>query len=928
METEITEKIILKGVRVNNLKNIDIELPHNKLIVITGLSGSGKSSLAFDTLFAEGQRRYIESLSAYARQFLGRMHKPELDSIQGIPPAVAIQQKVINKNPRSTVGTTTEIYDYLQLLFARIGKIYSPISGNEVKKHSISNIVDFITNLKNDTQILICFKQIINNEDDIKTVLKSLVKQGYLRLVIDSKVIKIDDLLLENENIFFDKNELTIVLDRVTVGDNSQNSRISDSVQTAIFEGKGECLIAEYEKTISKYYSFSTKLECDGMTFTEITPQTFSFNNSLGACSCCEGFGRILGIDEDLVIPNKNLSIFENAVACWRGEFMQEYKNQFIINSSKYNFPIHRPYYQLSEKEKNLLWDGNKDIIGINKFFELIEKQKHKIQNRIIIARYRGNTVCPVCKGHRLKKESNYVKINGYSISDLVDIPISKLKEFFDSLILEHEDAEIAKRLLKDIKERIQVVIDVGLHYLTLNRASITLSGGESQRINLATILGSGLVGSLYVLDEPSIGLHPRDTEKLIQVLKALRDKENTVVVVEHDEEIIRAADYIVDVGPLAGIHGGEIVFAGSLEKLLENKESLTAKYLRKELSNDNLPSGNKQFINRINIIGARHHNLKNIDVCFPLGVITVVTGVSGSGKTSLVKGILFPAIKQKLNISTEKIGNCSDVNGDIKFITDIEYVDQNPIGKSSRSNPATYIKVFDEIRKLFSKQKLSVLNGYTAGHFSFNSDGGRCEICKGEGDILVEMQFLADVHLKCEACDGKRYKDEILDVKYRDKNIYDVLEMSVSEAIEFFSQEKTTTNNSIVGSLQLLYDVGLGYVKLGQSSTTLSGGEAQRIKLAGFLSKGKGEPKIFVFDEPTTGLHFHDISKLLESLIKLRNMGHTIIIIEHNPEVIRNADYIIDLGPDGGENGGSLIFQGNPKELKKNSVSKTAKYI
>lgn len=929
MKRAIADKIVIKGVRVNNLKNIDVELPHNKLIVITGLSGSGKSSLAFDTLFAEGQRRYIESLSSYARQFLGKIHKPELDFVEGIPPSIAIQQKITSKNPRSTVGTTTEIYDYLQLLYARIGKIYSPISGKKVKKYNVSDIVNFIIKLKTDTIILICFKQQIDKNTDIRIVLDRLQKQGYLRIIINSEIIKIYDILSEKENIFLDSTELTIILDRLKINkDNNQISRLSDSVQTAIFEGNGECIIAEYEKEILNIHSFSTKLEADGLSFEAATIHSFSFNSSFGACPTCEGLGKILGIDEDLVIPNKNLSIFENAVACWRGEFMQEYKMQFIKNATEYNFPIHRPYFKLNEEEKTLLWEGNDTVLGISKFFALLETQKYKIQNRILIARYNGKTLCPNCKGRRLKKESEYIKINGKSISDLVNVPISKLQFFFDTLELQEEDNAIAKRLLKEIKERINFVIDVGLEYLTLNRPSATLSGGESQRINLARILGSGLVGSLYVLDEPSIGLHPQDTEKLIIILKALRDKGNTVVVVEHDEEIIREADYIIDVGPFAGIYGGEIIFEGTLEKLLENKNSLTAKYLRKELNNDIEKKSNKNFINRINVIGARYNNLKNIDVSFPLGLMTVVTGVSGSGKTSLIKGILYPAIKQKLNLSSEKVGDCTEINGDIKFINDIEYVDQNPIGKSSRSNPSTYIKVFDEIRKLFSKQKYAISNGYTAGHFSFNSDGGRCEICKGEGEILVEMQFMADVHLKCDACNGKRYKEDILDVKYRNKNIYDVLEMSVTEAISFFSEEKNATNNKITSLLQHLFDVGLGYIKLGQSSNTLSGGEAQRIKLAGYLSKEKGETKIFVFDEPTTGLHFYDISKLLEALLKLKTLGHTIIIIEHNPEIIRNADYIIDLGPDGGDNGGFLIFQGSPEDIKNNNNSKIAKYI
>ncbi|MDR2836609.1 MAG: excinuclease ABC subunit UvrA [Bacteroidales bacterium] len=927
MEKQLPEKIILKGVRVNNLKNINVEIPHGKLIVITGLSGSGKSSLAFETLFAEGQRRYVESLSSYARQFLGRMNKPEVDFIEGIPPAIAIQQKVNTKNPRSTVGTTTEIYDYLKLLFARIGKTYSPISGNEVKKHSVTDVIDYILQKDNETKILICFKRNIRFPKSLLTELHNLQSQGYTRIVLNNEIVSIDKFLEEHKQDLVNLNIL-VILDRIVVRkEDPQKARIADSVQTAIFEGFGECTIVEYSEKIIREQDFSTRFEADNIKFENVTPNTFSFNNPIGACPTCEGFGQILGFDEDLVIPNKNLSVFENAIACWRGEMMQEYKKNFIITASLFDFPIHRPYFQLNNEEKKLLWYGKKDVKGIYDFFEDLETQKHKIQFRILLARFRGKTICPTCNGKRLKPEAEYVKINNKSITDLVDISITDLFSFFKNIELNEYEQKVAKRILTEIQTRLKSVIDVGLHYLTLNRLSSSLSGGESQRINLATLIGSGLVGSLYVFDEPSIGLHPQDTGKLIKVLKKLRDNDNTIVVVEHDEEIMREADYIIDIGPKAGEYGGEIVFAGELHDLLKCENSLTAKYLRKELSNE-IPRFKSLWNNSINIIGARLNNLKNIDVKIPLGQITVITGVSGSGKTSLIKGILYPAIKAKLNMGVEKIGDHTEINGDIKMISDIEYIDQNPIGKSSRSNPATYIKVFDDIRKLFSEQKQAKMNGYTAGNFSFNSAGGRCEMCQGEGEISVEMQFMADVHLVCEACHGKRFKDEILEVKYRDKNIFDILEMSVSEAVEFFRQGNSTTEKKITNLLQYYLEVGLGYVKLGQSSSTLSGGESQRIKLASFLSKEKSSQEIFVFDEPTTGLHFYDISNLLKSLMKLKKLGHTIIIIEHNPEIIKNADWILDLGPEGGENGGNLVFAGTPEELVKDGRSKIAKYL
>lgn len=920
------DSISLRGVRVHNLKNINVEIPHGKLVVITGLSGSGKSSLAFDTLFAEGQRRYVESLSSYARQFLGRMNKPDVDFIDGIPPAIAIQQKVNTRNPRSTVGTSTEVYDYLKLLYARIGRTFSPISGVEVKRHSVSDVVDTILKLNDDTRVFICFKYSFNSQQEIKLQLELLQKQGYTRIVLYDEIIKIEDILEGNHNLNI--SEILVILDRIIVkADDNIGTRIADSVQTAFFEGRGECTIIANENNISTKFEFSNKFEADGLIFEYPTEHMFSFNNPIGACPTCEGFGKILGIDEDLVIPNKNLNIFDDAVACWKGDVMSEFKKDFIKKAIKYDFPIHRSYYDLNDTQKDLLWNGNGTVSGIYDFFEYIESQKQKIQYRVMLSRYRGKTTCNECKGKRLKKEALYVKINGKSIGDLVDISIIDLQNFFKNIELNDYDREVSNRLINEINTRLDSIIDVGLSYLTLNRLSSTLSGGESQRINLATIFGSGLVGSLYVLDEPSIGLHPKDTQNLIKVLKALRDRDNTVVVVEHDEEIINSADYIIDIGPMAGNFGGEVVYAGSFDNMLKNSDTLTAKYLKGEIKNS-IPAKRTKWRNYIDILGARHNNLKNINVKFPLGVITVVTGVSGSGKTSLIKGILYPALKKVLGQYADKTGDFLDIKGDINLVGDIEYVDQNPIGKSSRSNPATYIKAYDEIRKLFSDEKHAKANGYKPSHFSFNVPGGRCEVCQGEGEITVEMQFMADVHLVCEACNGKRFKDEILEVKYNGKNIYEVLELSISDAVDFFGQGKSSTEKKITKLLQHYLDVGLGYVKLGQSSNTLSGGESQRIKLASFLSHEKLSPSIFVFDEPTTGLHFYDISKLLQSFEKMKNQGHTLIIIEHNPEVIRYADWIIDLGPEGGENGGNLIFAGTPEDLSKNENSAIAKFI
>lgn len=920
-----TDQIKLKGVRVNNLKNIDIDIPHEKLVVITGVSGSGKSSLAFDTLYAEGQRRYVESLSSYARQFLGRLNKPEVDFIDGIPPAIAIQQKVISRNPRSTVGTSTEIYDYLKLLFARIGHTYSPVSGNLVKRHSIKDVVNYISGLPNGTKTIICFKYIFDNKRTYTENLELLTKIGYNRVLKDDKIIKIEELL---DYPAKEKTKLlNIVIDRVKARDDEAfRARLSDSVQTAFFEGRGECCVLTYGEN-PKTESFNNRFEADGIEFELPTEHMFSFNNPIGACPMCEGYGKVLGIDEDLVVPDKSLSIYQEAVVCWKGEKMQEWLKEFISKAAKFDFPVHRPYYMLTSDEKEILWYGKGSISGIHDFFNYVESKKHKIQYRIMLSRYRGKTTCPECKGKRLKKQAFYVKISGKSIGDLIDIPIYRLKEFFDKLKLNKYDKQVASRLLVEINIRLQSMLDVGLDYLTLNRLSVSLSGGESQRIRLATVFGAGLTGSIYILDEPSIGLHPRDTQNLIKVLQMLKKKGNTVVVVEHDEEIIRAADHIIDIGPGAGNLGGEIIFSGSLQELDQSGKGLTAQYIRGELQNPRNTHPQK-WRNFIEVQGARHHNLQNIDVKFPLEVITVVTGVSGSGKTSLVKGVLFPAIKKILGQFGEKTGEHTLVSGDLHMIKDIEYVDQNPIGKSSRSNPATYIKAWDEVRKLYAEQKYAKSNGFKASHFSFNVTGGRCEVCQGEGEIKVEMQFMADVYLVCEACNGMRFKDDVLEVKFNEKNIFDILEMTVEEAVEFFNNSSGKSEKKIASLLQNYVDVGLGYVKLGQSSNTLSGGESQRIKLASYLSIEKAEPSIFVFDEPTVGLHFHDISKLLKSFSKIRDKGHSLIIIEHNPEVIRFADWVIDLGPGGGEFGGNLVFAGTPQDITKNKISVTGGYI
>ncbi len=924
-----SENIEIKGARVHNLKNINLLIERDKLIVITGLSGSGKSSLAFDTLYAEGQRRYVESLSSYARQFLGRLNKPEVDFIKGIPPAIAVEQKVNTRNPRSTVGTSTEVYDYLKLLYARVGETFSPVSGKKVQKDTVSDVVNFIKGFNKGTKALILSPLSVNNDRTCSEHLQVLLKQGFMRVEFDGKVFKTEELILRKK---LDKPKIAnIVIDRISVNyDEDTISRISDSVQTAFYEGNGICRIKVYNEEEIVINEFSDKFEADGIQFEIPSVHMFNFNNPVGACPVCEGYGKTMGIDEDLVIPNKTLSIYQGAVACWRGEKMSWYKDRFIENAVDFDFPVHRAYFELSQAEKNLLWEGNKSVLGILSFFKKIEKKSRKIQYRVMLSRFRGKTICRECNGTRLKKEASYVKIGGKSISDLVNIPISDLKNFFNNLKLSEYQKKTAKRLLTEINNRLQYLSDVGLSYLTLNRLSSTLSGGESQRINLASSLGSSLEGSLYILDEPSIGLHPRDTHRLIKVLKQLRDIGNTVIVVEHDEDIIKAADSIIDIGPGAGTGGGEIVFQGTYNKLVDKKhfvdKSFTAKYLRNELS-ISLPEKRRASNYFIGLKGVTHNNLKNVSVEFPLNVMTVVTGVSGSGKSSLIRDVLYPAISREINDFGKKPGDFSELYGDLKQIDIVEFVNQNPIGKSSRSNPVIYLKAFDEIRKLYASQQASKINGFKPSHFSFNVDGGRCETCNGEGEITVEMQFMADVHLVCEECKGRRYKDEILDVTYRGKNIYDVLELTVEEAYNFFREKKET--EKIASQIKPLLDVGLSYVKLGQSSNTLSGGESQRVKLASFLSKEKSQKKtLFIFDEPTTGLHFHDINKLLQSFNALTERGHTIIVIEHNLEIIKSADYVIDLGPEGGEKGGFLLFSGTPEELTKCKKSYTAKFL
>ena len=920
--------IQIKGARVHNLKNIDLDIERNKFVVITGLSGSGKSSLAFDTLYAEGQRRYVESLSSYARQFLGRINKPEVDYIKGIPPAIAIEQKVNTRNPRSTVGTSTEIYDYMKLLFARIGRTVSPVSGKEVKQHQVGDVVKFITGFPEGTHILICSPLRKKNGRSVLQEAELLLQQGFTRVEIDSEIKRIDEILKLGKIESLKHSVCNLVIDRMSMqNDEDVISRIADSVQTAFFEGHGECVVKVYqgEKVIEEH--FSNLFEADGIEFEEPSVHLFSFNNPVGACPTCEGYGKVIGIDEDLVIPNKSLSVYQDAVACWKGEKMGEWKDRMVYSAEKFGFPIHKPYYELSDEQKQLLWTGNQYFEGLNSFFKMLEENTYKIQYRVMLSRYRGKTVCPECRGSRLKKEAGYVKIGNTSIQDLVLMPVNELKVFFNKLKLREHEHLIAKRILIEIQNRIDFLCDVGLGYLTLNRLSSTLSGGESQRINLATSLGSSLVGSMYILDEPSIGLHSRDTDRLIGVLRKLQKIGNSVIVVEHDEDIIRAADEIIDIGPMAGRLGGEVVFQGTHEQLEKSENSLTAKYLTGKEKIE-VPKIRRKWNNYVELIGARENNLKNISTKFPLNTLCVVTGVSGSGKSSLVTKILYPALAKMYGGFSERTGHHDAIKGDFQLITSIEFVDQNPIGKSSRSNPVTYLKAYDEIRKLFSEQKSAQYHGFTASHFSFNVDGGRCEECQGEGEINVEMQFMADIHLVCESCKGKRFKDEILEIMYREKNVYDILEMTINEAVEFFSTGKSSTEKKITKRLQPLQDVGLGYVKLGQSSSTLSGGESQRIKLASFLAKEKDSPSLFIFDEPTTGLHFHDIKKLLGSFDALLERGHSIIIIEHNLEVIKCADWVIDLGPEGGKDGGHLLFEGTPEDLIKVEKSYTGQAL
>ena len=914
----IKKNIVIQGAKLHNLKNISVVIPRNKLVVITGLSGSGKSSLAFDTLYAEGQRRYVESLSSYARQFLGRLNKPKVDSIKGISPAIAIEQKVNSTNPRSTVGTTTEIYDYLKLLYTRIGKTISPISGKEVKKDNVTDVINFLKEFKEGEKLLLLAPIILEKGRTIENKLLALLQQGYARIKLGDRIVRLDD--LKGEKL---PKKIYLVVDRIiTKNDEDFLNRLADAVEIAFFEGKGELQIENISN--SSLTVFNNRFEADGISFLSPNIHLFSFNNPYGACKTCEGYGDVIGIDSDLVVPNTALSVFENAIFPWRGESMSWYRDQLVNAAYKFDFPIHKPWFELSEDQKLLVWEGNEHFRGLNDFFEELTSKSYKIQNRVMLSRYRGKTICNTCKGKRLRKEASYVKINGTSLQELVELPLEKVTAFFKNLKLNKYDKEIAKRLLIEINNRLEFLNKVGLNYLTLNRKSNTLSGGESQRINLATSLGSSLVGSMYILDEPSIGLHPKDTERLIEVLKSLRDLGNTVIVVEHDEDIMKAADEIIDIGPEAGSFGGEVVASGNYKNLLKSN-SLTAKYLNGTLSIE-IPTQRRTSKNSIQLFGARQHNLKNIDVQFPLGCFTAITGVSGSGKSTLVKKILYPAILKEVGGYGEKPGQFSKLEGNFSSIKNVEFVNQNPIGRSSRSNPVTYIKAYDDIRSLFSKQKLADIRGYKPKHFSFNVDGGRCEKCKGEGEVTIEMQFMADVHLECDACKGKRFKKEVLEVQFHKKNIHDVLLMTVEDAINFFS---TNGETKITNKLQPLKDVGLGYVQLGQSSSTLSGGEAQRIKLASFLIKGTTKEKtLFIFDEPTTGLHFHDINKLLKSFYALLDKGHTVIVVEHNMDLIKCADHVIDLGIDGGEKGGDLIAQGTPEEVAKNKKSYTAAYL
>lgn len=920
------KNIIIKGARVHNLKNVDVAIPRNKLVVITGLSGSGKSSLAFSTLYAEGQRRYVESLSSYARQFLGKVEKPDVDWIKGVAPAIAIEQKVNTTNSRSTVGTTTEIYDYLKLLFARVGKTVSPETGNQIKRDSVEDVVEYILNQKIGTKVYLIANLSLEENIDFTNKIQLLIQQGFSRGLVNNEVVWLEDLADSKEKFL----SLQLIVDRFIIHENSRDeeSRIADSVETTFYEGKNSCIIGCEGKNGFEFSSFSNAFEENGVEYIEPSVHLFSFNNPIGACPKCEGFGKVIGIDEDIVIPNKALSIYQDAIACWKGEKMQEWKMELVRNAEKFDFPIHKPIYELSEEQYETLWTGNRYFKGLNQFFDYLSSKSYKIHYRVMLARYRGRTVCPECKGSRLRKESNYVKVGGKSINELVKISMHDLGKFFKELQLNEHDQAIAKRILTEINNRIRYLLDVGVGYLNLNRPANTLSGGESQRINLATSLGSSLVGSMYILDEPSIGLHPKDTERLIGILKALKELGNTVIVVEHDEDIIRAADEIIDLGPEAGSNGGKLVFQGDAKALI-NANTLTSDYLNLK-RNVSLKETVRKSNNFIQVIGARENNLKGIDVKFPLNAMTVVSGVSGSGKSSLIKKIVYPSIQKKLGGYGDKTGVYQEINGALDLIKDIQFIDQNPIGRSSRSNPVTYIKAYDEIRALFSNLGLAKARGYKPAFFSFNVEGGRCEVCLGEGEITEEMQFMADIHLTCEECNGKRFKDDILEVQFHGKNISDVLDFTVDDAIEFFSSfEKDKNAIKVAEKLSPLAEVGLGYVKLGQASGTLSGGEAQRIKLASYLGKGgNNNHTLFIFDEPTTGLHFHDISKLLHSFDALIAKGHSLLIIEHNPEVIKHADWVIDLGPEGGDNGGNLMFEGTVEEMKKHKQSITAQYL
>ena len=931
------EKYIeIKGARVNNLKDVSLNIPRNKFIVITGVSGSGKSSLAFDTLYAEGQRRYVESLSSYARQYLGRMCKPECDFIKGLPPAIAIEQKVISRNPRSTVGTSTEIYEYLRLLYARIGHTFSPVSGEEVKVHTVEDVINCTKNYSEGTKFAIIAPLVTVSDRTLEKQLTMSMQQGYSRLFYKNEFVRIEDFLSDKESLANAKVEdISILIDRMSTSNSKDSfSRLTDSVETAFFEGNGICRLVFFPSNIC--YEFSTKFEADGIKFEQPTDNMFAFNSPAGACPECEGFGKVMGIDEKLVIPNSSLSVYDGCVQCWHGEKLGMWKKEFCRRAAEDNFPIFEPYYKLTRAQKNMLWHGlpsdkkrdPKDCVSIDAFFQMVKENQYKIQYRVLLSRYRGKTICPMCNGTRLKKEATWVKIGGMSITELVEMPIVNLKQWFDNLQLSDHDASIAKRLLTEISNRLQFLLDVGLGYLTLNRPSNTLSGGESQRINLTTNLGSSLVGSVYILDEPSIGLHSRDTDRLIHVLRELQQLNNTVIVVEHDEEIMRAADYIIDVGPDAGRLGGEIVYEGTIDNMKAVDHNSTRSHTVRYLTGTEkipVPSTRRQWNKAIEIKGARMNNLRGIDVKIPLNVLTIVTGVSGSGKSSLIKGILYPALKRHLSEVADAPGEYSSLEGDWQEITHVEFVDQNPIGKSTRSNPATYIKAYDMIRQLFAEQPLAVQEGFTPQYFSFNAEGGRCEECKGAGVINVEMQFMADLVLECDACHGKRFKKEILDVRFHEKNIYDVLNMTVSEAIEFF---KKYDQKAIANKLQPLEDVGLGYIKMGQSSSTLSGGENQRVKLAYFIGQERQTPTLFIFDEPTTGLHFHDIHRLLHSFNALIEKGHSIVVIEHNMDIIKCGDYIIDLGPDGGNRGGNIVATGTPEDIASCKNSVTGKYL